>query len=417
MPVGGVSARLLTMATYEYKAVKANGDIVEGDMEAPDEAAVVMRLQAEGLIPVRTAPARRGLKLELSFGAGGGRKIGSKQITLLTRELASLLEAGLTLDRALQILLELTDDPAMSHLLGTLQEKIRGGKTFSVALEEHRTLFSKLYVNMVRAGEAGGALQAVMASLADYLERSEELRESVKSALIYPTILVTVAGLSVAMLLVFVVPQFAQMFADMGQTLPLATRIVIGAGDLVRGYWWLLGLLGFAAYLGIRSRLARPEVRYVWDRRLLGMPLLGELVAKVETARFSRTLSTLVTNGVSLLGALNLVKDVISNRIIAESIELAADKLRHGSGLAEPLMEQGVFPKLALQMMKVGEESGQLEVMLSKVADMYDKEVRATVQRMLALLEPLLIVGLGVVVAGIIMSILVAIMSVNQLAI
>jgi len=405
------------MATYEYKAVKANGDVVEGDMEAPDEATVVLRLQAEGLIPVRTTPARKGLKLELSFGARGGRKIGAKQITLLTRELASLLEAGLTLDRSLQILLELTDDPPMSQLLSNLQEKMRGGKTFSVALEEHRTLFSKLYVNMVRAGEASGALQAVMARLADYLERSEELRESVKSALIYPTILVTVAGLSVALLLVFVVPQFAQMFADMGQTLPLATRIVIGSGDLVRGYWWLLALLGFGAYLWIRARLARPEVRYAWDRRLLRLPLFGDLLTKVETARFSRTLATLVENGVSLLGALNLVKDVISNRIIAEAIELAADKLRHGSGLAEPLMEQGVFPKLALQMMKVGEESGQMEAMLSKVADMYDKEVRSTVQRMLALLEPLLIVGLGIVVAGIIMSILVAIMSINELAI
>jgi len=405
------------MATYEYKAVKANGDVVEGDMEAPDEATVVLRLQAEGLIPVRTTPARKGLKLELSFGARGGRKIGAKQITLLTRELASLLEAGLTLDRSLQILLELTDDPPMSQLLSNLQEKMRGGKTFSVALEEHRTLFSKLYVNMVRAGEASGALQAVMARLADYLERSEELRESVKSALIYPTILVTVAGLSVALLLVFVVPQFAQMFADMGQTLRLATRIVIGSGDLVRGYWWLLALLGFGAYLWIRARLARPEVRYAWDRRLLRLPLFGDLLTKVETARFSRTLATLVENGVSLLGALNLVKDVISNRIIAEAIELAADKLRHGSGLAEPLMEQGVFPKLALQMMKVGEESGQMEAMLSKVADMYDKEVRSTVQRMLALLEPLLIVGLGIVVAGIIMSILVAIMSINELAI
>ena len=404
------------MATFEYKAVKANGEIVEGDMEAPDEATVVLRLQAEGFIPVRTAPARKGMKLELSLARRGGGKIGQKQITLLTRELASLLEAGLTLDRALQILLELNDDPAMSQLLGTLQEKMRGGKTFSVALEEQRKLFSKLYVNMVRAGEAGGALQAVMARLADYLERSAELRESVKSALIYPIILVTVAGLSVALLLVFVVPQFAQMFADMGQTLPLPTRIVIGTGDFVRGYWWLLVLLGVGVYVAARARLARPEVRYAWDRRLLRMPLFGDLLTKVETARFSRTLSTLVENGVSLLGALTLVKDVISNRIIAETVEKAADKLRHGRGLAEPLMEEGVFPRLALQMMKVGEESGQLETMLSKVADMYDKEVRTTVQRMLALLEPLLIVGLGVVVAGIIMSILVAIMSVNQLA-
>ena len=203
----------------------------------------------------------------------------------------------------------------------------------------------------------------------------------------------------------------------MGKALQLPTQIVIGAGNLLSGYWWLLLGLGYGGYQLFRQRLRQPEVRQAWDRRLLAMPLVGELIIKVETARFSRTLSTLVENGVSLLKALSLVKDVISNRIIAEAVEAAADQLSHGKSLSEPLLEQGVFPRLALQMMRVGEESGQLETMLGKVADMYDQEVRATVQRMLALLEPMLIVGLGVVVAGIIMSILVAIMSVNQLAI
>lgn len=404
------------MTLYEFKAISAGGEVTEGELEAPDEASLVGMLQADGLIPVRVAPVKGGLKLRLKPTRKSGQQITQKQITLLTRELASLLESGLTLDRSLQILLELTDDPALHQLLASLQDKMRGGATFSAALEAQGNLFSRLYINMVRAGEAGGALQAVMQRLADYLERSAQLRESIKSALIYPVILVVVAGLSVALLLLFVVPQFAQMFDDMGKALPLPTRIVIGAGDLLAGYWWLLAGLGYGGYKWFRHRLQQPKTREDWDRRLLATPLVGELITKVETARFSRTLSTLVENGVSLLKALSLVKDVISNRMFAQAIEAAADQLSHGKSLTEPLLEQGVFPKLALQMMKVGEESGQLEAMLGKIADMYDQEVRATVQRLLTLVEPLLIVGLGLVVAGIIVSILVAIMSVNELA-
>ncbi len=405
------------MPLYTFKAVKPDGEVVEGDMEASDEAAVVRRLQDDGMIPVQTRLARGGsLGRSLAFRRSGGKRVGQKQIMLLTRELASLLEAGLTLDRSLQILLELTDDPPLAQLLSSVQEQVRSGSPFSAALEAQSGLFSPLYVNMVRAGEASGVLQAVLTRLADYLERSDELRSSIKSALVYPTILLVVAALSVAMLLVYVVPQFAQLFDDMGEALPLATRIVIGIGDLFRGYWWALLLAILALIAAAKARLARPETRYAWDKRLLSMPLVGDLLGKVEAARFSRTLATLVENGVPLLKALSLVKDVLSNRIVAEGVEVAADNLRHGRGLAQPLMEQGVFPKLAMQMMKVGEESGKLDAMLSKVADMYDQEVKNTVQRLLTLLEPLLIVGLGVIVAAIIMSILVAILSVNQLA-
>jgi len=404
------------MPVFAYKALKSGGEPVEGEIEATDQAGAIRHLQAEGYIPVRVEAARTGGELRFGLRRGRGKRIPPQQLMLVTRELASLLEAGLTLDRSLQILLDLSDEGPIARLLSGIQERVRAGASFSAALEAQGSMFSPLYVNMVRAGEASGTLQAVMASLADYLERSAELRDTVKSALVYPVILLLVAGLSVTLLLTLVVPQFAQMFADMGQALPLPTRIVIGVGDLVRGYWWLLALLVGGAVWWFRARLARPEIRVAWDRRLLAMPLFGDLVAKVETARLSRTLATLLENGVTLLGALNLVKDVISNRIIAEGVATAAGKLRHGQGLAEPLIEQQVLPRLALQMIKVGEESGKLDAMLGKVADMYDQEVRSTVQRLLALLEPVLIVGLGVIVAGIIMSILVAIISVNQLA-
>jgi len=405
------------MPRFTYKAVTPAGEVQEGELEAADEQSVIRKLQGDGLIPVKTQSASgKGLGLELGFGTARGKRVNQQQIALLTQELATLLEAGLTLDHSFKVLLDLADEPKLVKLLSELQEQVRGGDTFSQALEAQQGLFPSLYINMVRAGEASGAMQAVLSRLADYMERSAELRDTVKSALVYPTILLLVAGLSVILLLVFVVPQFAQMFDDMGEALPLATRIVIGLGDLFRDYWWALlgGILGLVSLM--RNRLAKPEVRYRWDKRVLGMPLIGDLVAKVETARFSRTLSTLVHNGVTLLAALSLVKDVLSNKIIAEAITAAAEELKHGRGLAETLMQQAVLPKLAIQMIKVGEETGKLEPMLEKVANMYDREVKSAVQRMLSLLEPLLIVGLGVVVAGIIMSILVAIMSVNQLA-
>ncbi len=405
------------MARFTYKAVTPAGEVQEGVLEAADEQAVIRKLQGDGLIPVKTrSVGGSGLRLELGFGGRRGKRVTQKQITVLTQELAALLEAGLTLDHSFKVLLDLTDDPILTKLLSELQEQVRGGDTFSQALEAQGDLFPSLYINMVRAGEASGALQAVLSRLADYLERSAELRDTVKNALIYPTILLAVAGLSVVALLVVVVPQFAQMFDDMGQALPLATRIVIGLGDLMRGYWWvlLLGILGLVSL--VNRQLARPEVKYRWDRRVLGLPLIGDLVAKVETARLTRTLSTLIHNGVTLLAALALVKDVLSNKIVAEAVSGAAEELKRGRGLAETLMEQAVLPKLAIQMIKVGEESGKLEPMLEKVADLYDREVKSTVQRMLGLLEPLLIVGLGLIVAGIIMSIVVAIVSVNQLA-
>lgn len=403
------------MTLYSYKAVRPNGEVTEGEMEAPDELSLVKRLQEDGYIPVKTEPAGKLLGSYRASWFGRKKSLSRSQVALFTRELATLLGSGMTLDRSLQILQDLTDNEQMAKLLADLKERVQSGAAFSAALEEQGQQFSNLYISMVKAGEMGGVLQKVLNRLADYLDRSSELRESIRSALIYPTILVVVAGLSVALLLMFVVPQFSQMFEDMGQALPLPTRIVIGAGDLFQNYWWLMlsGLLLLIAY--INSRLAIEENRYRWDRRLLKIPLVGELVAKVEAARFARTLSTLMENGLTLLTALGLVKNVISNRVIAEGVEYAVEELKRGKGLAGPLMEKETLPRLALQMIKVGEESGDLEGMLARVADVYDREVAASVKQLLTLVEPVLIVGLGLIVAGIIVSILVAILQANQL--
>ncbi|MCB1786069.1 MAG: type II secretion system F family protein [Gammaproteobacteria bacterium] len=401
---------------FAFKAVRPNGENLEGERDAPDEQTLVRELQAEGAIPIEIRPAG-GLRILLRAGrTPRGTRFRAQQVAVLTRELSTLLGAGLTLDRSLQVLHDLTRDAATRRLLAALRDRIQSGSTFAAALEAEHQVFSKLYINMVRAGESGGVLEAVLERLADYLERSAQLRERVRSALTYPMILVVVAGLSIVLLLAFVVPQFSQMFADMGETLPLPTRIVVTVGDLFRDYWWAaLAALALAA-AAVQAALQRPRVREWWDQRVIRLPLFGDLIVKVEAARFARTLSTLLENGLPLLGALNLVREVVENRRVAETIDVAAQHLKRGKGFAEPLIQDGILPDLALQMIKVGEESGQLDSMLAKVADVFDREVGTTVQRMLTLLEPALIVGLGVIVAGIIISILVAIMQANQLA-
>lgn len=400
------------MPRYYYKAVKLDGEEVEGEHEAADEAALIVRLQAEGLLPLKTRSAG-GLAAQLARRRQ--RTLQAKDIESLTRQLATLLESGLTLDRSLSVLTELTPEEQVTRVLSDLQERVRGGATFSSALEAQGSQFPKLYVNMVRAGEASGALDQVLGRLADYLERSAELRGTVTSALVYPMILLVIAGLSVIMLLVFVVPQFTVLFEDMGAALPTPTRIVVGVGDLFRDYWWaLLVLVALVAVVAERW-LQNPDNRRRFDYRVMRLPLFGDLIWKMETARLCHTLSTLLKNGLPLLSGLNLAKEVVNNRKIGDGLDEAAEDLKHGRGLAEPLTSRAVLPQLALQMIRVGEESGTLDAMLAKVADIFDRETRTSVQRMLTLLEPALIIGLGIIVAGIIISILMAILGANEL--
>jgi len=401
------------MALYHYKAAAASGEVVEGQQEAPDEETLIRQLQDAGQIPIRIRAAS-GLSARGTLF--GPRRVSPKQILAFTQELATLLGAGLPLDRSLQILEELADDPRIAQLTSRILTAVQGGAPLSDALEAQTGTFSRLYVNMVRAGELGGSLDVVLRRLTDYLQRARELRDTVISALIYPSILVLVSILSVIILLVFVVPHFTQLFADAGKALPLATQIVIASGDFLRAYGWVLALVVVALVFYFRWLFADPARRVGWDRLALKLPLVGDLIGKLEFARFSRTLGTLLGNGVPLLAAFAIVKETLNNRVLADGLETAVAGLKEGQSLSEPLLASGLFPKLGLQMVKVGEETGQLEAMLLEVAETYDREVKTAVQRLLALLEPLLIVGLGVLIAGIIMSILVAIVSVNELA-
>lgn len=405
------------MPAFHYKAVSADGEALEGEMEARAQGAVVERLQGMGYIPIRVEEAQEEAATEaVSFAWFRSTKVNQAEVGVFTREIATLLHAGLPLDRALEILVALSENDKVRRLLMQVRDEVRGGSSLSAALEQQKGVFSRFYINMVRAGEAGGALGPVLMRITEFMERAKALKETVKSALVYPTILVVVAVVSVMMLLVFVVPQFRQMFEQSGKTLPISTQIVIAAGDFVRNDWWMLLGGVFALYLLMRQQLNNPVSRYRWDGWFLRLPLAGDLVAKIEVARFSRSLGTLLGNGVTLLNALFIIKETLGNRVMAQGLEGVATQLKEGLGLGKPMMETGLFPKLAVHMVMVGEETGRLEEMLLRVADVYDSEVQSAVKRMLGLMEPVLILGLGLIIGGIIMSILLAILSVNDLA-
>ncbi|MDD5034557.1 MAG: type II secretion system F family protein [Methylococcaceae bacterium] len=404
------------MPLYFYKAVNRDGEPVEAEREASDEAVLLQILQNEGLLPIKIAPASSKPFAWLRFGRNTSG-LSRNDVTLFTHELLTLLQAGLPLDRAFGVLMELTaSQPPLNGMIGRVLEAVKGGAQLSDALEQQTGVFSRFYLNLIRAGEAGGALEQVLGRLTEYMERSKELRETVSTAMIYPAILVTMAAMSLLLLLTFVVPQFTEMFESAGKELPLPTQIVVGVAQGLKDYWWALPLGVMAVISYFRYQMADRDRRYVWDRRLLKLPLVGDLIKKVSVANFSRTLATLLANGVSLLTALTIVKDTLNNLVVAEKVELAVESLKQGGGLSAPLIDSGLFPTLAIQMIKLGEESGHLDEMLDRVATTYDKEVKSAIQRMLALLEPILIVGLGIMIAGIIISILMAILSVNDLA-
>jgi len=308
----------------------------------------------------------------------------------------------------------LATDARLKEIIGAISKRVRTGGTLGDAFREHPE-FSDFFVNMIRAGESSGSLEATLTRLAEHMERTKALKSTVSSALMYPAILLLVASGSLIILLGFVVPKFADMFDEMGGTLPLPTRVVMAAGNWVGSYWWLLVLLMCGAVAGVMNLLAKPEFRERLDRKLLNIPLTGDLVRKVETARLAHTLGTLLAGGVVLVNALSIALATVGNRTLRADLEQGVAALKEGKLLSNALIENSHFPPLAMHMIQVGEETGQLEPILLKVASIYDEEVSGAVKRLLALLEPVLILGLGVLIAGIIVSIMVGIMSVNEL--
>lgn len=398
------------MPQFHFKAVDLEGRRSEGQREAKDAEALIAQLQQQGLIPISIRPA--GILTSLLHGR---RRMGSAQLNALTTQLAALMDAGLTLDRALGLLIELNAGTSAHRLLTDIQTAVRNGASLSDALEIQGEEFSQFYVNMVRAGEHSGTLSTTLIQLADYLERRTALQDSIRSALIYPMLLTAVAGISVLLLLTWVVPRFAAIFEDMGAPLPLSTQLVIGIGEYLQDSWHLLLGLCLSIIIGIRLWMQDSSHRNQLDAWMLSLPLFGALIWKMETARFSQSLSTLLANGLTLVSGISLATEVVVNAKVRAGLEASLEALKHGRGIAAPLQARSVFPPLALQLIRVGEESGQLDQMLAKVAELFEQETRASVQRLLALLEPSLIIVLGLLVAGIILSILTAILGANQL--
>jgi len=406
----------MAMLSFQYKAATADGSVVDGVLTGDSREHVVAQLQALGQIPIRVDQSRSRSGSTTSK-PWRNKKVSEQQIADSTRDLATLLRAGLPLDRALGVLISLADGSPLSSLLGNIRQRIQQGATLADAMEQQGKIFSRFYINLLRAGESSGALELVLERLAEQLESSKEVRDALTSAMIYPAILVFVAVSSILILLAYVVPQFTQMFEGVGQVLPLSTRITISVGEALQSYGWLLFAVATMAVWTIRRQLQSDSGAYKWHKRILKLPLAGPIIVKMEVARFARTLSILLHNGIPLLKALSIVKDTMSNRVLAGGIERVAGSLREGQCLAQPLAESTDFPPFAIHMIGVGEQSGNLQEILMQVADTYDRDTQTTIKRALALLEPMLILVLGVIIAAVIISILVAILSVNDLVI
>ncbi|TLY52113.1 MAG: type II secretion system protein GspF [Gammaproteobacteria bacterium] len=401
------------MPLYRYKAVTSAGELIEGQVDVASNDEAIAKIQDAGNIPLEVSAAD-------AADSGGALAslfkrpaMGPNQVLLFTQQLATLLGAGQPLDRALQILLELPEGEKAKRIVERIRDQVRGGAPLSEALESEHGVFSRLYVNMVRAGEVGGSLDTTLARLANYLERAKALKESVVNAMIYPAILVVMVFAALFVLLVFVVPQFVPMFKDMNVELPLITQIVLFVGSALQSFWWLMLIAIVLLVWLVRTRLAEPEARLAWDARVLTMRIFGPLIAKLETARLARTLGTLLKNGVPLLTALGIGRNVLGNTALAEAVDKAAEEVKTGGGLAFALGQSKRFPKLATQMISVGEESGSLDDMLLKVADTFDVEAKNTVDRLLAGLVPVMTLVMTGVVGFIMMAILLPIMSIS----
>ena len=407
------------MPSFRWSAISSSGEVVHGVSEAVDCTAVVERLQRQGQIVLRAeaASGRRSLSDLLQIELGTRRGLDRGTLAEITRELAIMLAAGQDLDPALRFAVENAGNARARTILGEVRDKVRSGSSLAAALAAEPRSFSRLYIGLVRAGEAGGTLPATLDRLAGLLERERSLKASLRAALIYPAVLVVAAVGSIVLLLDYVLPQFAPIFEQAGAQLPASTRTLMMIGQLVgAGAPWLLIALAVAALVARRA-LASPPLRLKADRLLLRLPLAGRLLKETLAARLTRTLGTLLENGVPLIPALAIAKETLGNLAASAAVEAASLEAKGGRGLARPLAESGVFPTRTIHLLQLGEEAAQLAAMSLKAADIHDEQVRLIVQRIVALLVPVITIAMGLAVAGIVGSLLTAMLSLNDLAV
>ena len=385
------------MPTFAYTARTAGGELRSATMEAAskDEVVAQLRRQRLTLVKLEDDSKKKGKKL--------GR-IKTRDIVIFTRQFSTMINSGLPLVQALDILSKQSENKALAAVTRDVVFDVESGNTLADALRKHPKAFTELYVNMVAAGEAGGILDVILMRLATFMEKNDALIRKVKGAMIYPSVILSVAGIAVATLLIFVIPVFQNMFASVGLALPLPTRVVIGMSNILRGFWWLIGGAIAAGAVFGKKYYATPAGKLRIDRIMLNVPILGDVLRKSAVSRFTRTLGTLVSSGVSILDGLEITAKTAGNRVIQDAILASRASIAGGDTIAAPLSKSGVFPPMVVSMISVGEQTGGLDEMLSKIADFYDEEVDAAVSGLLSALEPLMIVFLGIVVGGMVVA-------------
>ncbi|PIQ97309.1 MAG: type II secretion system protein GspF [Nitrospinae bacterium CG11_big_fil_rev_8_21_14_0_20_56_8] len=407
------------MAIYFYKATDRAGKFLQGNVEAEDYRSAVEQVRGLNCFPIEVTAGKPGKQVKLSFEVPEGwfrKRIPPKELMEITQQLATLVESGFTLDKSLILLSQLTEKPLTRNILTDVQNRVHGGSSLADAIAEHPHIFSKLYINMIRAGEAGGTLAPSLTRLATFMEKTEELKANVRSAMVYPSILFLVGGAAVAVLITVVIPQFSKLFEEMGQALPLPTQILLALSSLLTDYWMALVAGLAAAGVGFTLFMKNEKGRLRWDGFLLHIPLIGDLIRKIEISRFSRTMATLLQSGVPVLQALTIVSSLLNNRVIASAMTQIHKGLKGGRGLSGPLQQINVFPPLAVHMITIGEQSGELDEMLSKVSQTYDKEVERSIKQLISLIEPIMILFMALIIGFIVISILLAIFSVNDIS-
>jgi len=383
------------MPTYEYTARTVTGDETTGTIDLPSIDAVREHLRKNRLMVVRVREQQKKKRT---------MRVPTRDIVIFTRQFATMINAGLPLVQSLDILARQTENKSLAAVTRQVLYDVESGHTLADALDKHRNAFSQLYVNMVAAGEAGGILDTILLRLATFLEKNDAIVRKVKGAMIYPAVIFAVAGLAVVVLLLFVIPTFQQMFDEAGVPLPAPTRVVIWMSQLLQGYWWAMILGGVGLAFGIRRYYGTDGGKLVIDRTLLRMPVIGDLLRKSAVSRFTRTLGTLLSSGVSILDGLEITARTAGNRVIHDAVMESRGSIAGGETVAGPLEASGVFPPMVTSMIAVGEATGGLDDMLTKIADFYDEEVDAAVAALLSLMEPIMIVVLGVVVGGMIVA-------------
>jgi type IV pilus assembly protein PilC len=386
------------MPVFNYTARTLTGELQSGSIDLPTHDDVVAHLRKNRMIVVKIQQAPKELKI------GFGKGVTTRDVVIFTRQFATMINSGLPLVQALDILSEQSENPTLKDVTRAVVYDVESGHTLADALRKHPKAFTELYVNMVAAGEAGGILDTILLRLATFMEKNDALVRKVKGAMIYPTVIFSVAGMAIVILLIFVIPVFQEMFAGIHQQLPMPTRIVIGASNILKHYWWAIGGGLFGAFFGIKKYYATPNGKLMLDRLMLNVPVLGDLIRKSAVSRFTRTLGTLIASGVSILEGLEITAKTAGNRVIHDAVMESRASIAGGETIAAPLQKSKVFPPMVISMIAVGEQTGGLDEMLSKIADFYDEEVDAAVEALLSLMEPVMIVVLGVVVGGMIIA-------------